>query len=69
MNGKVIMPESVTLDLEFEYAKELCEALAIIIEADYEKDFLSYDNHDAINKLKMVLEENIKTMKGVTNNG
>ena len=65
MNGKVIIPESVILNLEFEYAKELCEALVIIVEADYEKDFLSYDGHDAISKLKRILEENIKTMEGV----
>ena len=69
MNGKVIVPQSVSLNLEFEYAKELCEALTIIVEADYEKDFLCYDNHDAVSKLKRTLEDNIKIMEGVANNG
>lgn len=65
MNGKVIMPESVILNLEFEYAKELCGVLTSIDKADEERDFLSYEEHHVLSELKVVLEANIVTMEGV----
>lgn len=65
MNGKLIVPESVILNLEFEYAKELCDVLTSIDKADEERDFLSYEEHHVLSVLKEVLEANVKTMKKV----
>ena len=65
MNGKVIMPESVILNLEFEYAKELLKALSAVLVEDEQLDFLSISDYDTISKLSASLEANIKTMDGV----
>lgn len=65
MNGKVIVPESVILDLDFEYAKELLKALSAVLVEDEQLDFLSISDYDTISKLSASLEANIKTMDGV----
>lgn len=65
MNGKIIIPGSVILNLEFEYAKELLRALSVILVEDEHLDFLSISNYDTVSKLLSVLEANIATMEGV----
>lgn len=66
MNGKVIIHESVILNLEFEYAKELLRALSVVLVEDEHLDFLSVSNYDTVSKLVSSLETNIRTMKGLS---
>lgn len=63
MNGKVIVPESVILDLEFEYAKELLKALSTVLVEDEQLDFLSISNYDTVSKLVSALEAKLYTVK------
>ena len=63
MNGKVIVPESVNLDLDFEYAKELLKALSAVLVEDEQLDFLSVGNYDTVSKLVAALEAKLITVK------
>ena len=65
MNGKLIVPDSVILNLEFEYSKELLRALSVVLVEDEHLDFLSVSNYDTVSKLVSSLEANIRTMEGV----
>lgn len=68
MNGKVIIPESVILNLDFEYAKELRRVLSVVVVEDEHLDFLSCSDYQTVTEFLGVLGDKIKTM-GVVNNG
>ena len=63
MNGKVIVPKSVILNLEFEYAKELLRELSVVLVEDEHLDFLSISNYDTVSKLVAALEAKLITVK------